>query len=61
MSALTSKVGQILDGSSSNIDVHSWLLSLKMLTYIACNLTEAFESNFNKPSDIISTGKVKKN
>ena len=60
MNRMTLDVAKVLDeGDISPDDRKSWLNILKMTTYIASHLTEAFEKQHNKPTiDTLATGKV---
>lgn len=60
MSKVTAELALLLDeGDLSSKERHQWLNVLKMTTYIACNLTESFENEYNKPStDTLVLGKV---
>lgn len=60
MTTMASNISGVLEEQeTSQYEQKVWLLTLKMNTYIACNLTEAFESNYNKPStEIILSNKV---
>ncbi|XP_042876759.1 condensin complex subunit 1-like [Penaeus japonicus] len=59
MSKVTAELALLLDeGDLSSKERHQWLNVLKMTTYIACNLTESFENEYNKPStDTLVLGK----
>ncbi|XP_047488430.1 condensin complex subunit 1-like isoform X2 [Penaeus chinensis] len=59
MSKVTAELALLLDeGDLSAKERHQWLNVLKMTTYIACNLTESFENEYNKPStDTLVLGK----
>ncbi|ROT63466.1 hypothetical protein C7M84_018678 [Penaeus vannamei] len=59
MSKVTAELALLLDeGDLSAKERHQWLNVLKMTTYIACNLTESFENEYNKPStDTLLLGK----
>lgn len=61
MSKVTAELALLLDeGDLSTKERHQWLNVLKMTTYIACNLTESFENEYNKPStDTLLLGKVR--
>nr|XP_053639720.1 condensin complex subunit 1-like [Cherax quadricarinatus] len=62
MAKVTAELSLLLDGGDlSGRDKHRWLNILKMTTYLACNLTEAFENKHNKPTtDTVLTGKARK-
>ncbi|XP_064081670.1 condensin complex subunit 1-like [Macrobrachium nipponense] len=48
---LSSEISPVVDENDmSSSDRHRWLNILKMTTYIACTLTEAFEKHSNKPT-----------
>ena len=58
MTSLSSELTNQTDLSSEQ---DKWLLALKMNTYIACMLTEAFEKVHNKPTtDLLAATKVSK-
>ncbi|KAK4295273.1 hypothetical protein Pmani_032152 [Petrolisthes manimaculis] len=53
--------GKLDEENISGSEKHQWLNILKMTTYLACNLMEAFEKNHNKPTiDTIQIGKSRK-
>lgn len=59
MEKLVSNLGRTIDGDLSGSMKHKWVNVVKMNTFIACKLTEALETKFNKASaDIIVTGRV---
>nr|XP_045604996.1 condensin complex subunit 1-like [Procambarus clarkii] len=61
MGKLSAELALLLDGEMSGREKHNWLNVLKMTTYLACNLTEAFENNYNKPTtDTLLLGKARK-
>lgn len=63
MSRVTAELALLLDERDmSGREKHCWLNVLKMTTYLACNLTEAFENNHNKlTTDTLLLGKVSNN
>ena len=62
LSKLTTHLATLLDDISSlgGSERQHWLNVLKMLSYLACNLTEAYEAHHNKPSQnaLLGTAKV---
>lgn len=59
MEKLVSNLGRTIDGDLNGSMKHKWVNVVKMNTFIACKLTEALETKFNKASaDIIVTGRV---
>ncbi|KAB7497282.1 hypothetical protein Anas_08860 [Armadillidium nasatum] len=54
METMTTNIHNLLEETPCQFEYNRWLLILKMNTYIACTLTEAFENKFNKPSTDIA-------
>ncbi|XP_042208169.1 condensin complex subunit 1-like [Homarus americanus] len=62
MAKMTAELALVLDERDmSSSEKLRWLNILKMNTYLACNLTEAFENDYNKPTtDTLLLGKGRK-
>lgn len=59
MGKLVTDLSSITYGDLSGSMKHKWVNVVKMNTFIACKLTEALETKYNKASaDILITGRV---
>ena len=63
MSKLTTELALLLDeGDLDSGTKHQWLNTLKMMTYLACNLMEVHEKEYTKPTaESLLSGKVRIN